>query len=87
MALRDPRPHLLDTTGLFCPVPVLLTARAMASLAEGERLEMIGDDPEILRDIPVWCEQTGNRLLEMTRVGRKIRCRLEKASLLPIGAP
>ena len=86
MTVRDARPHLLDTTGLLCPVPVLLTARAMATLAEGERLELVGDDPEILRDIPVWCEQTGNRLLEMTRVGRKIRCRLEKASLAPIRA-
>ena len=31
--------------GLRCPVPVLMAARAVAELAPGECLEVIGDDP------------------------------------------
>jgi len=73
--------HHLDVTGLRCPVPVLMTARAMATLAHGERLEVVGDDPEMLVDLPAWCEQTGNRLLAIERLGDRIHARLEKAAL------
>lgn len=82
---RYGRVHSLDVTGLLCPVPVLMTARAMSTLGQGEQLEVVGDDPEMLRDIPAWCEQTGNRLLAIERLGATIRARLEKAALPPIG--
>jgi TusA-related sulfurtransferase len=72
------RDHTLDVTGLLCPVPVLLTARAMASLEPGERLEIVGDDPDMLRDIPAWCDESGNRLLEIQQTGRRVRARVEK---------
>jgi tRNA 2-thiouridine synthesizing protein A len=75
--------HRLDVTGLLCPVPVLMTARAMATLDLGERLEVVGDDPEMLRDIPAWCEESGNRLLEIRQTGKRIRARLEKRDLPP----
>ena len=75
--------HHLDVTGLLCPVPVLMTARAMATLDPGERLEVLGDDPEMLRDIPAWCEESGNRLLDIQQTGQRIRARLEKRDLLP----
>jgi tRNA 2-thiouridine synthesizing protein A len=71
--------QLLDTTGLRCPVPVLLTARVMAGLDVGDRLEVVGDDPEMLVDIPAWCEKSGNRLLETAQAGRMVRCRIERA--------
>jgi tRNA 2-thiouridine synthesizing protein A len=80
------RDHHLDVLGLLCPVPVLMTARVMAGLAPGDRLEVVGDDPDMLRDIPAWCAESGNRLLEVRRVGDTIRCRLERAALPPLGA-
>ncbi len=73
--------HHLDVTGLRCPVPVLMTARAMATLGEGERLDVVGDDPDMLVDLPAWCEQSGNRLLRIERSGDRIRATLEKATL------
>lgn len=71
-------PHRLDTTGTFCPVPILLTAREMAGLRPGEHLEVLGDDPAIREDLPAWCAQTGHRLVEMEEEGGLIRCRVEK---------
>jgi tRNA 2-thiouridine synthesizing protein A len=63
----------LDVIGMFCPLPILLAAREMLRMAAGERLEVIGDDPAILEDMPVWCERTGHRLIEMVaREGRVI---------------
>ena len=29
--------------------------------------------------MPVWCEETGNRLVEMERKGELVRCLVEKA--------
>ncbi len=63
----------LDVTGMFCPLPILLAAREMRGMAAGERLEIVGDDPAILEDMPVWCERAGHRLVEMMeREGRVI---------------
>ena len=69
----------LDTTGRRCPVPVLMTARVMSTLELGARLDVIGDDPEMLVDIPAWCEQSGNRLLAIEQAGALVVCRLERA--------
>lgn len=77
--------HTLDVTGTLCPVPLLLTARAMASLAPGEQLEVVGDDLEILTDMPAWCEKTGHRLIALHHEGSSVRCLLEKAHEAPDG--
>ena len=79
--MQTPRDHRLDVAGLLCPVPVLMTARAIADLAFGEVLEVVGTDLEMLRDIPAWCEQSGNRLLEIDARQGRIRCRIERAAV------
>ena len=70
--------HRLDVRGLVCPVPILMTARVMADLQSGDQLEVVGDDPEIAVDMPAWCEQSGNRLLELRRDGALLTCHLQK---------
>jgi tRNA 2-thiouridine synthesizing protein A len=57
--------HRLDVTGTFCPLPILLSVREMRKLQTGDLLEILGDDPGILEDMPVWCERAGHRLVEM----------------------
>ncbi|MEO8503585.1 MAG: sulfurtransferase TusA family protein [Acidobacteriota bacterium] len=79
--MQTPRDHRLDVAGLLCPVPVLMTARALSALELGEVLEVVGTDPEMLIDIPAWCEQSGNRLLEIAERQGRIRCRIERAAL------
>jgi tRNA 2-thiouridine synthesizing protein A len=74
----DPRTRQLDTTGTFCPLPILLAAREMLRMAAGERLEIVGDDPAILEDMPVWCERAGHRLIAMKKRGRKVVSLVEK---------
>lgn len=53
----------LDLKGLKCPLPVLKTRHAMQSLKRGETLEVFATDPGILRDMPNYCERSGNTLL------------------------
>ncbi len=78
--MNEPAAHRLIVLGLRCPVPVLMAARAVAELAPGERLEVIGDDPEMLRDFPAWCGEAGHRLLACDRAGDAIHCSIEKGT-------
>ena len=71
---------ILDVRGLLCPIPILRTAQRMRELEPGARLEVVGDDPGIVEDMPVWCEETGNRLLGLERDGALVRCLVEKKS-------
>ncbi len=53
----------LDAVGLYCPLPIIKTAKALAGLQTGEVLEVIADDPGIQKDMPDWCQNTGNEFL------------------------
>ena len=72
-------PQRLDVLGLFCPVPILLAARAMQALGPGDLLEIVGDDPGIREDLPAWCDHAGHRLVALAdERGGKIRGLVEK---------
>ena len=70
-------------TGTFCPLPILLAVREMLQLRAGERLEIVGDDPAILDDMPIWCERAGHRLIEITERQGKITSVVEKGGGRP----
>ena len=80
---RDHLHHHLDVLGLFCPLPILLAAREMRKLQPGDLLEVVGDDPAIREDMPVWCERAGHRLVEMEDEEGKIRSLVEKGQDRP----
>ncbi|HVR08401.1 MAG TPA: sulfurtransferase TusA family protein [Thermoanaerobaculia bacterium] len=82
MSAPAPITRQLDVTGTFCPLPILLAAREMMRLAVGDRVEVIGDDPGILEDMPVWCERAGHRLLEMSEREGRIISIVEKGGLV-----
>ncbi len=69
----------LDTRGKVCPLPILMTAKAMMQLDPGDVLEVVGDDPVIADDMPIYCYRAGHRLLSLDEEeGGLIRCRIEK---------
>lgn len=53
----------LDLIGLKCPLPVLRTRKALASMAAGATLEVTTSDPLALIDIPHLLRETGDPLL------------------------
>ncbi len=55
---------VLDCLGLFCPVPIYLTAKKMNELKVGEVLEVISDDEGIIEDMPSWCKNSGQLMLK-----------------------
>lgn len=48
---------LLDVMGLRCPIPVQRVRTALRSMQTGQKILVIGDDPESLHDIPKLLER------------------------------
>ncbi len=59
----------LDATGLLCPLPVLKAAKRLRSMASGEVLKVLADDPAAVVDIPHFCNEQGHELLNATEDG------------------
>jgi TusA-related sulfurtransferase len=74
------RAALIDTVGLYCPIPIIRTAERMVSLDEGAILEVLSDDRVILIDMPAWCRSTGNDYLGHQESGREIHLFVRKGS-------
>lgn len=52
----------VDARGLNCPLPILKATRAIKTLSPGQLLEVISSDPGSMKDMLVFCKQTGNEL-------------------------
>jgi len=62
--------HVLDTTGLYCPEPVMMLHNIIRDMASGETVEVIATDPSTQRDIPKFCTFL-NHLLRSQRVDQE----------------
>ncbi len=56
---------VLDASGLVCPLPAVKTAMQLEKMEIGEVLEVITTDEVSKVDLPLWCRQTGNELVEI----------------------
>lgn len=75
-----PMPDLtVDTSGRFCPVPILEVSRAIKSLASGQIVLIVATDPGVEADMPAWCKATRNELLALVREGKTFRAFVRKA--------
>lgn len=70
----------LDARGLSCPMPSVKTALALESMKADEIIEVLTDDPVSKRDLPVWAESTGNKLLAIKDEERTIKIYLRKGA-------
>ncbi len=57
----------IDAVGLYCPEPILKLADNFKTMAGGQTLKILADDPGALEDIPAWCRRTGNELVSITQ--------------------
>ena len=70
--------RVLDTIGLFCPVPIIKTAQAMKQMKAGEVLLLVSDDRGVLVDLPAWCRMAKEELLQMTEEAAIVRAFVRK---------
>ena len=69
----------LDLIGLKCPLPVLKTQKALASMTAGDRLSVTTSDPMAAIDLPHFCNEKGHLLLDMIQLtGDQMRFEIQK---------
>ena len=69
----------LDLTGLKCPLPALMTRKALKALKPGDRLEVHCTDPLSVIDIPNLIREVGDTVEITERVEQRIVFLIEKA--------
>ncbi len=72
--MERPEPdRILDTSGSFCPMPIIETAKAVKEMEPNQVLLVLATDPGIVSDVPIWCKGSGNEHLGTEREGRVYR--------------
>lgn len=69
---------LLDTTGLFCPEPVMMLHSTFKDIKEGDVVKVLATDPSTTRDIPKFCLFLGHELIEQTANGSSYQFLIRK---------
>ena len=59
----------VDAVGMNCPLPILRTKKALATMQSGEILKVRATDAGAAHDFPAFAKQTGNELLSSTTEG------------------
>ncbi|HYV18369.1 MAG TPA: sulfurtransferase TusA family protein [Verrucomicrobiae bacterium] len=71
--------RVLDTVGLYCPIPIVRTGEAIRGMERGQRLEILSDDRVILIDLPAWCRAHGHEYEGASEEEGVWRLRVRKA--------
>lgn len=83
-----PRVVHLDVRGYLCPIPALEAEEAIQKLDPGDHLEIVGDDPVMMIDIPAWCDDKGHTLIRCKKDGPLVRCLVQRQlSVAPLEPP
>jgi tRNA 2-thiouridine synthesizing protein A len=56
----------LDTCGLNCPLPILKTKKALATMESGQMLKIISNDCGSVKDMASFANQTGHELVSQS---------------------
>ena len=68
----------LDLMGLDCPEPVLRTQQRLNTIAAGESLIVVFDDPLTELDLMAWCERLGHPAMVLERTANAVRVKITR---------
>ncbi len=54
---------VVDARGMLCPMPIVLTHKAMRDLAPGQAVKVLATDRGAAKDLPAWASDVGNEVL------------------------
>ncbi len=80
MTTKENVEHRLDVTGLKCPLPVLRAQKTLRSMEPGNVLVVSATDPVSAIDIPHYCNESGNELLDSAQNGDILIFRIRKSA-------
>lgn len=73
----------LDTRGAFCPGPLIDLISLLKSLQTGDQVNLLSTDSGTARDVPTWCENTGNELISSEKKNDHWHLIIRKGSARP----
>ena len=59
----------VDAIGMNCPLPILRTKKALATMQSGEVLKIKATDAGAAHDFPAFAKQTGNEIIATANEG------------------
>lgn len=68
----------IDACGLSCPGPIMKLAQNIEQIQDGDALEIISTDKGFYSDVEAWCNSTGNTLLNLDNIDKKIVATIQK---------
>ena len=68
----------IDCVGLYCPMPIVHTAKKVKEMPVGQILEVVADDEGIKLDMPNWAKMTGNEFLGIEEEGGRYHVFVKK---------
>jgi len=60
--------HILDLSGMECPLPLLKTKLFLSKLQSGEHVKVVTSDPTSWEDFLAFTETSGNKLVESNKL-------------------
>lgn len=54
---------VVDATGMACPMPIIMLAKAARSVEPGTTLTVLATDVAARYDVPAWARMTGNEFV------------------------
>ena len=68
----------LDCIGLYCPQPLLQTREQIDTIAVGEVLEVLSDDPAAEEDLKRFAKRAGHQIIEFENKDGILRFLIKK---------
>jgi TusA-related sulfurtransferase len=68
----------LDCIGLFCPEPLFQTREQIDSIAVGDILEVLSDDPAAEEDLKRFAKRTGHEVVAFENDAGRLRFLIKK---------
>ncbi len=59
----------VDASDLACPLPIIMTKKALDPMKVGEVLKVISTDPGSVNDMKAWTAKTGQELISHEESG------------------
>lgn len=79
MSVDNGEEHLLDATGMLCPLPVLKARKVLKAINGGDRLVILATDPGAVADFQSFCDAQGHTLLGWSEADGEYRFEIQKA--------
>jgi tRNA 2-thiouridine synthesizing protein A len=69
----------IDARELLCPLPVLKLRKRLQGVPTGTILHLLTTDPAAIVDVPHFCSESGNELIDTTTRGDVTTYQVRKA--------